>query len=824
MKATAWTVLRALLALVCACAFAGTADAANSSAFVSQNVPTGMLPGQTYAASVTMKNTGTTTWTTATAYHLGSQNPQDNSTWGTPRVLLPTGVSVAPGANVTFSFNVTAPNTAGTYNFQWRMVQDGVEWFGVNTTNFTVKVGINDAAFVSQNVPTVMAPGQTYAVSVTLQNSGGTTWTPGAAYKLGSQNPQDNTTWGTNRVYLPAGTSVAPGSSVTISFSVTAPNTAGTYNFQWKMVQDNVGWFGANSLNLSVKVGLNDAHFISQNVPTVMNPGQTYAVSVTMQNTGGRTWSQATSHRLGSQNTQDNTIWGMNRVQLTGAVASGASVTIAFNVTAPAAAGTYNFQWKMVQDSVEWFGELSANVAVRVGLDNAQFVSQDVPTVVVPGQSYPVSVTMRNTGSSSWSASTLGLGSQNPQDNANWGLSRVPLASTVAPGATTTFAFNITAPSASGTYNFQWRVVDSSIGWFGDATPNVAVQNGVNDAQFVAQNVPTSMNPGQTYPVSVTFQNTGTTTWTTANGYRLGSQNPQDNTTWGLSRVDLPNSVAPGASVTINFNVTAPAASGPHNFQWGMVHGASEWFGSSTANVVVTVVSASENMYFVQVDHLNTPRLIADQSGNTVWRNDNTEPFGDSVPNGDPSNTGTMFDFPLGLSGYDRDHETGTFYAKLRDAYDPVTGRFLESDPIGLRGGINTYLYVRSNPLGFIDPYGLIAWPVGVPFPRPAPPVPGPGGSPGGQASGSGLPPELDPNQPRPRTFPEIRMPPFRPSSPPPEGSRGCEGILEGCLKGANVCPGGPIRLTVTGLCIALYIACKAITAPWDPPPTFPSP
>jgi len=47
-------------------------------------------------------------------------------------------------------------------------------------------------------------------------------------------------------------------------------------------------------------------------------------------------------------------------------------------------------------------------------------------------------------------------------------------------------------------------------------------------------------------------------------------------------------------------------------------------------------------MYSIYPDHLNTPRLISDQSGNTVWRNDNTEPFGDSVPNDDPNGIGVL--------------------------------------------------------------------------------------------------------------------------------------------------------------------------------------
>lgn len=121
--------------------------------------------------------------------------------------------------------------------------------------------------------------------------------------------------------------------------------------------------------------------------------------------------------------------------------------------------------------------------------------------------------------------------------------------------------------------------------------------------------------------------------------------------------------------------------------------------------------------YYIHNDHLNTPQVVTNQNQQVVWMA-NYEPFGKLAAN--QSNSIELFSrFP----GQYLDPETGLYYNYFRD-YDPSIGRYIESDPIGLRGGINTYLYVDGKPITSVDLFGLQA---GGDYP---PPLPGsrPGG------------------------------------------------------------------------------------------------
>jgi RHS repeat-associated protein len=125
----------------------------------------------------------------------------------------------------------------------------------------------------------------------------------------------------------------------------------------------------------------------------------------------------------------------------------------------------------------------------------------------------------------------------------------------------------------------------------------------------------------------------------------------------------------------------------------------------TSVSVNVTVNAAEAKLYYIHVDHLNTPRLVADDQQRTVWRWDQQEPFGVNAPDENPSGLG-VFELPLRHSGQYHDQETALQYNMFRE-YDPGLGRYGESDPVGLRAGLNTYAYVGGTPLTRTDPLGL---------------------------------------------------------------------------------------------------------------------
>jgi len=112
--------------------------------------------------------------------------------------------------------------------------------------------------------------------------------------------------------------------------------------------------------------------------------------------------------------------------------------------------------------------------------NNASFVSQNVPATAMPGSTFPVEITMRNEGTTTWTPeqpNPYRFGSWNPMDNQTWGLGRVELGAgtAVAPGETYTFSFTATAPVGEGDYDLQWRLVQEAVEWFGEPSENLTI-------------------------------------------------------------------------------------------------------------------------------------------------------------------------------------------------------------------------------------------------------------------------------------------------------------------------------------------------------------
>jgi RHS repeat-associated protein len=128
------------------------------------------------------------------------------------------------------------------------------------------------------------------------------------------------------------------------------------------------------------------------------------------------------------------------------------------------------------------------------------------------------------------------------------------------------------------------------------------------------------------------------------------------------------------------------------------------WLGDIPVATLQPNGSGGVNVFYVHTDHLNSPRKVAQPStGTLVWRWD-ADPLGTAVPNQNPAGLGT-FTYNLRFPGQYYETETGINYNWTRD-YDSLTGRYIESDSIGLWGGLNTYGYAGNNPTNNFDASG----------------------------------------------------------------------------------------------------------------------
>ncbi|MBN8886231.1 MAG: IPT/TIG domain-containing protein, partial [Rudaea sp.] len=501
---------------------------------------------------------------------------------------------------------------------------------GASSSAFTVPALA--AKFVSQNVPATMTAGQKYPnVAITMQNIGSSTWRAGQTIQLASTNGLD---WGVGgKVSLSADT--APGQNATFQLTVTAPETPGPYAFLWQMQQDGGAAFGLTSLqNINVTP-----------VPLVVywidGAGDTAGSKIIL--TGAGFSSTAADNAVtftGNAARADVSEVNATKTQLTVTVpypVTYGPITVKVGSQTVTTAGNFSPRPK-----ITGFAPAGGGPGTRVTISGTNFypVSDtvmlgDLRVPVMSWNETTIEVQIvRDVQSGPFTVTTSSRLSATSLQNFNYvAPPPTPLTITrVSPkrgsflsfitiegtGFSRVFGRNqVTFAGGAPVDDAKVEFVDSKTlrvpvplaAVTGPITVKVDAQTAVSpqdftvlptpalDAQFLYQNPMTwaqmrnAAPKNTTIQASLTFRNTGSTTWTREQKFRLGALSIDWN--WVDSRrVELPAPVAPGETVTFLFNAKTPPIAGVYNLQWQLVQDADSgavWFGDRSDNVAISV-------------------------------------------------------------------------------------------------------------------------------------------------------------------------------------------------------------------------------------------
>lgn len=570
--------------------------------------PVNWMPGVAQTFNVTVTNNGGYTWPAGGAnpvrlgvYFSGNSDAPYDWTVEPQRFDLP--VDLAPGQSVTIHMTIAGPATPGTYPLRIRMVQEGVSWFP-QLFKQTINNGAVQSASYASVFPLLWPAGETRVISVVLTNNGSTTWnTTGAnIVNLGAYFGAPNDlpyTWPTEPVRFALPGPVAPGQTVTINVTLTAPTTPGDNTLRFRLVKEGIGWF-KQLQKTNITIGTLAATY-SENSSLLWGASETKTYAVTITNTGNITWKangapDSTAVNLGVYWDAPNDLpysWPTEPIRfvLPNDVAPGQTVIIPVTVTAPPTLGNHTIRYRMVKLQEGWFDTVLAANAY-VGTLSATYVSA-APGSWGLGATKVYNVTVTNTGNVTWNAAgpnqvQLGFYYDAPNDLPfTWATEplRAALPNDVAPGASVTVAVTLTAPMTSGTFTLRHRLVKEGISWFTQLNKRTITTAVAGLAAAYYSVPPTSWATNQTVTYSVIVTNIGTQTWPASgiNAVKLGeyfsgaSDAPY---TWPAEpkRFLLPGDVAPGQTVTLNIAVKAPATTGPFFLRVRMVQENIAWF------------------------------------------------------------------------------------------------------------------------------------------------------------------------------------------------------------------------------------------------------
>lgn len=247
-------------------------------------------PGQKVYLRVKAKNTGNTVWQQS-FFKLGTNKPQGGSSplqsddWITSgRVDRMLEDSVEPGETATFESSLLAPDNSGTYTQYFKPVAEGITWLNDVGLKFSLTVqGNRDFNVFSNSTKTKllnndsinMYAGAKLYVTVSVRNNTGSTW-PANTTKIGTTNPTNRTSTFRDDSWLTGGrpakftTDTAPNASNSVTFTMTAPDTPGSYSEQFGLLIENQEWieYNTETINISVRAQPEDRLLSNESITT----------------------------------------------------------------------------------------------------------------------------------------------------------------------------------------------------------------------------------------------------------------------------------------------------------------------------------------------------------------------------------------------------------------------------------------------------------------------------------------------------------------------------------------------------------------------------
>lgn len=467
------------------------AGAATLFATYQATVPQSAGAGLTIQVPVTVTNAGTDTWTaTGTApvnlsYHWSDIGGRP-VIWDGART--PLGADVPAGGSRQLTAQITLPAQPGPYQLQLALVKEGIAWLNPSSP-FTVQATpAFNATWGGVQLPTLLNA-TTYPVSVPISNSGAAAWNATGpnlvdlSYHWTDALGQ-TVVWDGLRTALPA--DVPAGGSTTVAAKVLTPATPGTYTLTFDLVREGVAWFGSlGAVPLKLQTTVSPALYaagysIAATSQAVLGESRTVAVTVT--NRGNVPWSASGSNpvNLSYHVLAPNgnvVLWDGARTGIgTTDLAPGEARNINVVYTAPTTIGTYTLAIDTVREGVAWLSQIGSPFAttpliVTSGF-NGGYDSTTTPGLATVGASLLLSVRVSNYGARAWPA-----GGPNPVHlsyhiltaggaTVIWDGQRGFLSADLAVGQSAVVQVPVQLPSATGSYQIAWDLVQEGVAWF----------------------------------------------------------------------------------------------------------------------------------------------------------------------------------------------------------------------------------------------------------------------------------------------------------------------------------------------------------------------